>query len=73
MCIVEMAMTKPIMPNARGIAMCQKRSPDLSECLYEHRLTKSYPYISCTYLVTANATRVANIQGGLRDVNFTRP
>lgn len=32
--IVAAAMTNPRIPNARGTAMCQNRSPDLSECLW---------------------------------------
>lgn len=31
--IVEMAITKPRIPKAKGITMCQHRSPDLLECL----------------------------------------
>lgn len=37
--IVEAAMTKPIIPNVKGMAMCQNRSPVLSECL-SHNLIR---------------------------------
>ena len=60
--MVEAAMAKPIIPIARGTAMCQNRSPDLSECLWE-QFRKFAMAAQNTDLVTANATKVAKIHG----------
>jgi hypothetical protein len=64
--MVAAAMTKPRIPTARGIAMCQNRSPVLSECLKEmiqHIRSIFAAAMQHTDLVTANATKVAKIHG----------
>jgi len=64
--MVAEAMTKPRIPTARGIAMCQNRSPVLSECLQEiiqHIRNRFVAATRYTDLVTANATKVAKIHG----------
>jgi hypothetical protein len=64
--MVAAAMTKPKIPTARGIAMCQNRSPVLSECLEEmiqHVRSRLVAAMQHTDLVTANATMVAKIHG----------
>ena len=61
--IVEDAITNPTSPTVRGTTMWNDLSPVASECL-RIRVNSSSHQSSGAYLVTANATKLANIQGG---------
>ena len=63
MFIVEDAIPNPTNPTLRGTIMWKDLSPVASECL-QIRVNSFSHRSSRVYLVTANATKVANIQGG---------
>ena len=60
---MEDAIANPTSPMVRGMIMWKDLSPVVSECL-PVRVNSLSHRSSRAYLVTANATIVANIQGG---------
>ena len=61
--MVEDAIANPTSPMIRGMIMWKDLSPVASECL-RIRVSSLSHRSSGVYLATANATKVANIQGG---------
>lgn len=70
--MVEDAITNPTSPTPREAIIWKDLSPVASECLQVHvnflSLSRNR---GRTYLVTTNATRVANIQGGAQSRRVT--
>jgi len=69
--MVEDAITNPTSPTHREAIVWKDLSPVASECLQAHVNSLSLSRNRRTYLVTTNATRVANTQGGAQSRRVT--
>jgi hypothetical protein len=68
--IVEMAMMNPMIVTNWGMAMCQKRSRVVSECLYAHiRCWIPWEKVEETYCDQKYARIAVRIHGGAHSTN----
>ena len=71
MFIVEEAITNPTNPTHKEMIAWNDLSPVVSECLYSHMNLCLPRNKGGTYLETANAVNVVNIQGGAHSRSVT--